>query len=126
KPVNFDRGDGTLIAGFQYQMPAAEEALTAPGQARLAAKSTEQEIRVSLALRDNSRSTAEFLSRAAAWAQSVDLSVRAHDAEEDIFEREDWRIRARVNVAALILRDGDEAMRAQHQPWAQQVLTEAL
>ena len=128
KPVNFDRGDGTLVAGFQYQMPAAEEALTAPGQARLAAKSTEQEMRLSLplALRDNSKSTPEFLARAAAWAQSVDLKFKDSDEEDDIFQREDWRIQARVNVATLIMRDGDEAIRTQHQVWAQQVLTEAL
>ena len=128
KPVNFDRGDGTLVAGFQYQMPAAEEALTAPGQARLAAKSTEHEMHFSLplALGDKSKSTPEFLSRAAAWAQSVDLKVKGPDEEDDIFQREDWRIRASVNVATLVMRDGDEAMRTQHQAWAQQVLTEAL
>jgi hypothetical protein len=128
KPATFDRGDGTLVAGFQYQMPAAEEALTAPGHARLAAKSTEQEMRMSLplALRDNSRSTPEFLVRAAAWAQSVDLKIKDPDEEEDIFQREDWRIQARVNVATLIMRDGDEAMRTQHHAWAQQILTEAL
>src|SRR5439155_12651165 len=68
KPVNLERGDGTLIAVFQYQMPPAEEALTAPGQARLAAKNVETEMRLSLplALQDKSKSTPEFLSRAAA------------------------------------------------------------
>ena len=128
KSVNFDKGDGTLVAGFQYQMPAAEEALTAPAQARLAAKNTESEMRLSLplALRDNSRSTPEFLVRAASWAQSVNLDVKDPEADDDIFEREDWRIRARVSAATLTMRDGDNAMRAQHQAWAQQVLTEAL
>lgn len=128
KPVSFDRGDGTLVAGFQYQMPAAEEALTAPAQARLAAKNTESEMRLSLplALQDSAKSTPEFLSRAATWAQSVNLKVKDSDEDEDIFEREDWRIRARVTAATLIMRDGDDAMRTQHQAWAQRVLTEAL
>ena len=128
KPVNFDRGDGTLVAGFQYQMPAAEEALTAPGQARLAAKSTEQEMHLSLplALLDKSKSTPEFLTRAATWARCLELHVKTPAEEEDIFQPEDWRIRARVIVATLVVRDGDEAMRTQHQAWAQQVLTEAL
>ncbi|MBZ5522498.1 MAG: hypothetical protein LAP21_09690 [Acidobacteriia bacterium] len=128
KPATLDRGDGTLISILRYQMPAAEEALTAPGQARLAVKNIEQEMHLSLplALGDNKRSTPEFLSCAATWAESVDLHVKATDEEEDVFQREDWRIRARVSAATLIIRDGDEAMRAQHQPWAQQVITEAL
>jgi len=127
KPVTFDRGDGKLVAGFQYQMPAAEQALTAPAEARLAAKNTERQIPLSLplALQDSSKSTAEFLSRAAAWAQAADLKVKDPE-EDDIFQREDWRIRARVNVATLIIRDGDDSLRAQHQAWAQEVLTEAL
>jgi len=128
KHANFHRSDGTLIPGFQYQIPAAEAALTAPAEARLVARSTEHEMRLllPLALADNSKSTPEFLSRAAIWAQSVDLNVKDPNEEEDIFQSEDWRIRARVNVATLIMRDGDEAMRAQHQAWAQQVITEAL
>ena len=128
KPVNIDRGDGKLIAGFQYQMPAAEAALTAPGQARLEAKNAEHEMFVSLplGLRDKSKSTPEFLSRAAAWAQSIDLTVRDPDEDVDIFQRGDWRMRARVTAATLIMRDGDDAMCVQHQAWAQQILTEAL
>src|SRR5579872_5531898 len=128
KAVNFDRGDGKIIEGFQYQIPAGEEALTAPGEARLAAKSLDREMHLSLplALGDNRKSTPEFLSRAACWAQSVDLTAKDPDEEEDIFQREDWRIRARVTVATLIMRDGDDAMRVQHQAWAQQILTETL
>jgi hypothetical protein len=60
---------------------------------------------------------------------SIATGVERHGRpaeEDDIFQREDWRIRARVNVATLVMRDGDEAMRTQHQAWAQQVLTEAL
>jgi len=128
KRVNIDRGDGKLIAGFQYQMPAAEAALTEPGLARLAAKSAEQEMffLLPLALRESSRSTPEFLSRAAAWAGSVDLTVKDPDEDDDIFQREDWRTRARVTAASLIMKDGDDAMYTQHQAWAQQILTEAL
>jgi hypothetical protein len=127
KPVTFDRGDGKLVTGFQYQMPAAEQALTVPAEARLAAKKTEREMRLllPLALRDNSKSTPEFLSRAVAWAQAADLKVKDPE-QDDIFQQEDWRIRARVNVATLLMRDGDDAVRAQHHSWAQQLLTEAL
>jgi hypothetical protein len=126
-PANFHGRDGKLVAGFQYQVPAAEEALTAPGQARLVAKSTDREMRfLPLALRDNGKSTPEFLSRAAAWAQAVDMNIKVSDEEDDILQQEDWRIRVRVTVAALIMRDGDEAIRAQHQTWALQVLAEAL
>lgn len=127
KPVNVDRGDGTLVAGFQYQMPPAEEALTAPGKAQFAAKSTERDMRLllPLALQDKTRSTPELLSRAITWAKSVNLNIK-HSEEEDIFQPEDWRIQARVTVATLMMRDGDETSRSQHQVWAQQVLKEAL
>jgi len=66
KPVNLDRGDGTLVAGMQYQMPPDEEALTSPGRARLVAKRTEQDMRilVPLALQDKTKSTPELMSRA--------------------------------------------------------------
>jgi hypothetical protein len=128
KQATVDRGDGKLIDAFQYQMPAAEQALTAPAETRLAAKNTEREMLLSLpfALRDKSKSTPDFLSRAAAWAQSVDLNVTDSDEDDDVFEREDWRIRARVTAAALIMRDGDDALRTKHQPWVEHVLKEAL
>ena len=129
-PVNIDRGDGKLIAGLGYQMPPAEAALIAPGQARLEAKNPEQEMFFSLpfVLRDKSKSTPEFLSRAAAWARSVDVTVNvpADDDDDDIFLGEDWRMRARVTAATLIMRDGDEGVCKQHQTWAQQIIDEAL
>lgn len=128
KAVNVDRGDGKLVAGFQYQMPAEEQALTAPADARLVAKNTEHAMRLSLpfALRDAGRSTPELLARSGAWATTVDLKVKEPEEEEDIFQREDWRIRARVTAATLIMRDGDDTLRAQHQTWAQRTLSEAL
>jgi energy-coupling factor transporter ATP-binding protein EcfA2 len=127
KPVKLDRGDGTLVAGMEYQMPPHEEALTSPGRARFAARSTERDMRLllPLALQDKTKSTPEFLSRALTWGQSVNLSVKDSE-EEDIFQPEDWRIQARLTVATLVMRDGDESLRAQHQVWAQQILDEAL
>jgi hypothetical protein len=102
--------------------------LVAPGQARFAARSAETEMHaaVPLALDDRSRSTPEFLSHAAAWAQALDLIVSDPEADVEIFHREDWRIRARITVAALIARDGDEVTRQQHEPWAQQILAETF
>lgn len=128
KPVKIERRDGTIVDGFEYHIPAAEQVLSAPAEARIAAKSTERDIRLlaPLALQDRTKSTPEFLSRAVAWAEAIDLNLKDPEEEDDIFQREDWRIRARVNVATLLMRDGDDAMRAQHQTWAQQVLREAL
>jgi hypothetical protein len=128
KAVKIERRDGTIVDGFEYQMPPAEQTLNAQAEERLEAKSTERDIRLlaPLALQDSSKSTPEFLSRAAAWAETVDLNPKHSEEEDDTFQPEDWRIRARVNVATLLMRDGDEAMRAQHQAWAEQTLQEAL
>jgi hypothetical protein len=128
KHAEMDRGDGTLIPVVQYQAPEAEATLVAPGQARFSARSTETEMHAALplALDDRSSSTPEFLSRGAAWAQALDLTAKDPEAAEDIFHREDWRIRARITVAALIARDGDEGTRQQHEPWARQILAETF
>lgn len=108
---------------YEYVEPADErdhfERLRRAAQPRQ--ESAQIEAAISLALDDPGRSSAELAAAAVKWAQLPRPDV-AGEGPDDGSVRDQS-----IPIAALILvRDGDDALRAQHLSWAQAIFDQAL
>jgi hypothetical protein len=117
--------DGSKQTGRQYVSPQNEADHLAPFQPgvqqRLA--ETNMQAAATLALDDPARSSPELARTLVEWA----LARPAPDEDDDPDELSAWAQRqALMNIALIVTRDGDPALRAAHRDWAQGVLSNAL
>jgi hypothetical protein len=115
--------DGSLGTAFQYVPPPAEIRHLKPLQEADQPRQTDANIvsRLSLALEDSSRSSAELAATGVAWARQASDAVSNTDRDEN------WMRSQAVYAAALIAaRDGGEELRAQHEAWIRETFTQAL
>ena len=115
-------GDGRSV--FEYVMPETERLLVATMQAKAARGSEAVVLRgqVSQAL-NQAACSQEFLARGLAWA------VEDAPATEGEADDAKWDDLTRFSVAALLLRDGGDDLKAAHRAWAHrqlQVASEAV
>lgn len=95
---------------YAYVSPRNEAEHLAAMQARAAPRMQDANIRaeIALALNDRSRRSLDLAGRAAVWAQDA----QARGEEQQDFDQS-------ILIAALLLmRDGDDTLRAQHSVWA--------
>ena len=108
-----EEDDGTSTIAHVYVPPEAEVRQLAPLQERLDVDDTDTNVQrqIRLALQHPNRSSTAFAATVVAWARSVlgNMELSAFDID---------RTQHLVAAAAIVMRDGDSAMRAEHRSWA--------
>ena len=123
REVSMRQEDGRQNVAREYVPPEAERAHLAPLQeaARDSLVDANMSASLHLALDDPSRSSPQLASAAVTWAQGCKIPPEHTNAEND------WG-RAQVFLAAamIVMRDGDDELRAEHSEWAHRIFAEAL
>lgn len=111
---------GEVEEGLQYRSPPEEMQLIERHESRSGPEMEDLNLRLAMAkaLREPTTLTADLLAQGVVWAQREDIAARAIE--------DDWVARSQVIAATLLLRDGDEALRLQHQVWARERVTATL
>lgn len=119
--------DGSSATARKYLSPTAEQ--THLQALRDAA--TERELdfatrsALTLAVDDSARLVPEDRSAAVAWARRSATATAEVESDDDGGERR-MQEEAVVTAAMIVMRDGDEALRAEHEEWARSQLDETL
>ena len=125
REVSVMQDDGTEAVAREYVPPETEQAHLAPLQeaARGSQLDANMQAALGLALDDPSRSSPELVLAAITWAQESAGSREHTEADADA----NWmREQALVTAAMILMRDGEDRLRAEHSGWAQHIFAEAL
>jgi len=119
--------DGSPAAARQYLSPTAEQ--THLQALRDAATERESEFAtqsaLTLAVDDPARLLPEGRSAAVAWARRSATAAAEVESDDDGGERR-MQEEAVVTAAMIVMRDGDDALRAEHGEWARSQLAKTL
>lgn len=118
--------DGSATTARQYVPPAAEQSHLQALRDAAADRSTDfaMQSALSLAVDDSARLFPESRSAAIAWARRPPTESDEGSAEDPGERR--MRKEAILTAALVAMRDGDDALRAEHGEWARSHLGEAL
>lgn len=120
--------DGATVTARQYVPPAAEQSHLQALQDAATDRSSDfaMQSALSLAVDDPTRLLPEDRSAAMAWARRRPSEVGVGVGSPDDAGEQRMRKEAVLTAAMIAMRDGDDALRAQHGEWARSQLDEAL
>ena len=120
------RADGTEVIGHRYHAPPAEREMLEPAAAESNAKLAETQLMLALAaaLDDREKSSPELVNAGMAWTQDLESNLSGSDDGDGYLP--EWRARTRVIVAALVMRDGDVALKNLNAQWATDIFSDVL
>ena len=121
--VSVVQDDGTLTTAHEYVPPEAERKHLAPLReaAQTGQRNATMQGALSLALDDPSHSSIQLASAAVTWAQEAARPTEEQDANNDWMHQQ-----AVVTAAMIMMRDGEEKLRAKHAEWAHGIFARAL
>jgi len=120
--------DGSTTTARQYVSPAAEEQHLQALRDAAAERTTDfaMQSSISLAVDNPSHLSSEARSAAVAWARRVVGQAAPVPGESDDDSTRRMQNEAVLTAAMIVMREGDDALRAEHEGWARAQLEEVL